>query len=486
MITPGSDYHQNTSYDRHSLGGHFSDWANKPDIYKEYTALKTVSLDRGIPMPDGKISRIIEKPLMKDAPGSLSLEKLCQIFALAYPLTSKSHYPGGEFLHRSVPSAGGLYPCELYMSNHSVSGLDDGLYHYAVGRHAIEQLREGNFLERDLLLTFFVTAIFFRSAWKYRDRSYRYLMLDTGHLVENLGLTLKAVGLSFELCYDFDDQKVNHLLGLDTRKEVCLAVVNVLGQRTYPGSSVSEIESLPKIFQKASRVAYQEIDYPALDEIHANTSCVATSQAPLPNMLSNTGPVPRLYEKIHSPDPWPDKMNYAEAVLKRRSMRNFVKKELPRTYFEALLSFLCKADEPDNTVCMGFLAGTVEGIKPGCYWVNRSENSVALIQSGFQMGKMAHICLDQEWLAQAALHFFFVTNLKLLEQTRGPRGYRHAMLTAGRLGQKIYLGATALGLGCCGIGAFYDREASEFLKLNDDSGMLYLVAAGPVKGTPNQ
>ena len=63
----------------------------------------------------------------------------------------------------------------------------------------------------------------------------------------------------------------------------------------------------------------------------------------------------------------------------------------------------------------------------------------------------------------------------------GARGYRYAMLTAGRLGQSIYLGATALGLGSCGIGALYDGEARDILGLNQKSCLLYLVAAGPVK-----
>jgi nitroreductase len=94
---------------------------------------------------------------------------------------------------------------------------------------------------------------------------------------------------------------------------------------------------------------------------------------------------------------------------------------------------------------------------------------------------MATICLDQEWLAQANLHFFFAANLDLLEESWGPRGYRYAMLAAGRLGHRIYLSATSFGLGCCGIGAFYDSEAAVLLELSEASAMLYLVAVGPVK-----
>jgi nitroreductase len=55
------------------------------------------------------------------------------------------------------------------------------------------------------------------------------------------------------------------------------------------------------------------------------------------------------------------------------------------------------------------------------------------------------------------------------------------MLTAGRLGQRIYLSAAAMRLGCCGIGAFYDDEAARMLGLNDQSHLLYLVAVGPLR-----
>ena len=74
--------------------------------------------------------------------------------------------------------------------------------------------------------------------------------------------------------------------------------------------------------------------------------------------------------------------------------------------------------------------------------------------------------------------------LSAIEALWGPRAYRYAMISAGRLAHRIYLGATALGLGCCGIGAFYDRDASALLRLNHSSALLYMVAAGPIKHQP--
>jgi len=102
---------------------------------------------------------------------------------------------------------------------------------------------------------------------------------------------------------------------------------------------------------------------------------------------------------------------------------------------------------------------------------------------GAYVEPMARICLDQGWLANAGVHLLLLADLEVLDRTWGPRGYRYAMMTAGRLGQRLYLAASAMGLGCCGIGAFYDREARELLGLNETSRLLYLVAVGEVKRT---
>ncbi|WP_022669237.1 nitroreductase family protein [Desulfospira joergensenii] len=67
---------------------------------------------------------------------------------------------------------------------------------------------------------FFIPAEFFKSAWEYRKRAFRYLLLDTGHLVENFMLATKALGLSSRMSYDFEDKQVSNFLGLDNCREM--------------------------------------------------------------------------------------------------------------------------------------------------------------------------------------------------------------------------------------------------------------------------
>ncbi|MEJ2097567.1 MAG: nitroreductase family protein, partial [Deltaproteobacteria bacterium] len=108
------------------------------------------------------------------------------------------------------------------------------------------------------------------------------------------------------------------------------------------------------------------------------------------------------------------------------------------------------------------------------------ERAYGVVEPGWLLDKMAHACLDQLWLKFAAVHFLFMANLRDIDEKIGARGYRYALMNAGRLGHRLYLGAAAMRLGCCGIGALYDGEARAVLSLNADSALLYLVAVGPL------
>jgi SagB-type dehydrogenase family enzyme len=457
-------------------------------------------LPSDLSLPEEKLSTLLKSGKVGEMVGEMDVEALSLILRLAHTLTAKARSAGGDYYFRSVASAGALYPTELYVATHSIRGLDDGLYHFAIHRHCLYPIHSQDISSHVVRftqtpenrvphLTFFLTAIFFRSAWKYRDRSYRYHLLDTGHLVENLVQALKTLRLPYELCYEFDDGSVNQLLGLDKTKEACMAVVHVLRNDTSFDAHMEEITQLPREMRGASQVAAKEVDYPAVREFHQASASPIPEAGPAPEMGHELGVVPETWTRAPVPSVWPEIMNYSEALYKRRSRRNFVKEPLSEDHVGALLDSICAenlaisagGEEYPRTLAIGFLAGDVEGMEPGFYLLDTTEASVGLVTSGDFIQSMAHICLDQQWLTNAAAHFLFLTNLDLVDRTWGARGYRYAMLTAGRMGQRLYMVATAMGLGCCGIGALYDGEAAELLGLNEASKLLYLVAVGPLK-----
>ena len=103
-----------------------------------------------------------------------------------------------QFSFRTVPSAGGLYPIEIYPIINNVKDLNQGIYHYNIPNHSLELLKKGDsridimkgcldqIMVFNSAVSFVWTAVIERSKWKYLQRCYRYIYLDAGHIGQNL------------------------------------------------------------------------------------------------------------------------------------------------------------------------------------------------------------------------------------------------------------------------------------------------------------
>jgi SagB-type dehydrogenase family enzyme len=505
MARTAASYHRATSYDRYAMSPHSLDWANQPAVYKTYPEMPGKALPEVSDLYRASLLSASGKAEAGQEADIPALADMAKILTLACGLTARARQPGGDFYFRSTPSAGALYPNELYLLWPGSGDLEAGLYHCGVPNRHLTLLRCANPSEGPQAPPvsgdeaagplFVVSGIFFRSAWKYRSRAYRYVLMDAGHLLENLRLALSAGGFSAGLRLDFDDSRLDRLLGMDPEREGALGSI-CLKPDAWDAGAFPEAEPPPPSASvpEASRVADQEVSYEAILEIHRAGGRLPRHPAGPPDPLSSLGveasdwrPLSEIAsEEEISRAPL---MDYAEAVLRRRSSRNFVDAPLRRSSFACLLKLLCqtgRASDQDpapysRSVACGVLAGQVEGISAGFYLLDMENRRLGRVFGGDRRHEMTAICLNQAWLARAAVHFVILSNFELVDRVWGARGYRYAMLTAGRLGHAVYLGATALGIGCCGIGAFYDGEARHLLGLNESSAMLYLLAAGAAK-----
>ncbi len=126
---------------------------------------------------------------------------------------------------RTAPSAGALYPLELY------AATADGVYHYLPQQHQAElwlaeDIREGLWaagLEQEALrqapAVFVMTAVYGRTIARYGDRSERYVKLEAGHAAQNLLLQAVTLGLGAVPIGAFDDQQISTLLSLSPGEE---------------------------------------------------------------------------------------------------------------------------------------------------------------------------------------------------------------------------------------------------------------------------
>ena len=139
-----------------------------------------------------------------------------------------------EQLLRTVPSAGALYPFEIYVIANNVQDVDKGIYHYDVPDHALELIKYGDFrkkitnagLKQEMLgdagVTFVLAAVFDRTRHKYGERGYRYVYIEAGHISQNIYLQAVSLGLGSVAVGAFIDKEVNELIGIDGQKEAAI------------------------------------------------------------------------------------------------------------------------------------------------------------------------------------------------------------------------------------------------------------------------
>jgi len=474
----GFEYHEKTGYDRDRMDMHGLDWSSQPSVFKSPDGLSTLDLEPPESLPESTLSEILDAKSTIKVPEESPIGTLSEILFLAHEVTAKTGSGPGAFYFRSPASAGALYPFELYVCCRGISGIPDGVHHHNAATQTLAHL--GPFNESSLSvdascgLAFVLTSIFFRSAWKYRDRAYRYCLLDTGHLLENLLLALKSQNIDHAVHYDFDDDAVNGMLNLDTGREVALAVVTTDTGATAGENAQKDPDHSDEVVENPAVVSSGEKSYDLIREIHTSSSVVRKDAHAASQGQESSSPI-----SLSPADSGAGRLNYAEAVLRRRSCRHFAQMDIGSSSFNLLLRLICS--EMENTggcTSTGFVCSRVEGVAPGFYMLDPGAKEFVPVVKKNIIHDMARACLEQHWLADCGAHFVFISDLKELDSRRGPRGYRHAMLDAGRLGQLIYVAATVLGLGCCGIGAFFDREAAACLQLEEDASMLYLLGVG--------
>jgi SagB-type dehydrogenase family enzyme len=225
----GDSFQEETKYRRGRLPGGSLDWKTRPKSFKSYPAAPKVKLSPPGLSPGVSLWESIQKrrSVRNFKNEAIPENALSTLLWASQGVTTK--YP--EFALRAAPSAGALYPVETYLVVHNVDGLKMGVYHYDVMNHALDELRMEDCREeiaRAALdqafvgacnLVFVWTAVFGRSKWKYKDRAYRYVYLDAGHIAQNVALAAVSLGLgSCQVAALYDDE-VNTVVGADGHEE---------------------------------------------------------------------------------------------------------------------------------------------------------------------------------------------------------------------------------------------------------------------------
>ena len=181
----------------------------------------------------------------------MALESLAKVLFLGDGIVNKLvAEEGNSFYLRTAPSGGGLFPVELYCFALRVDGLPSGSYFYNPLQHHLELLAESDFsaalgeatsLKQEVQAAAACVAlvgVLPRSSFKYGQRAYRFVLLESGHIAQNILLTAESLGLGGLPIGGFMDDKVNAVLHLDGCQEFVVYLV-LVGNKAQPASAPS-------------------------------------------------------------------------------------------------------------------------------------------------------------------------------------------------------------------------------------------------------
>ena len=211
---------------------------------------------------------------MRAAP--LTLGTLSRLLEYSLALSAWKQAGATRWALRVNPSSGNLHPTEGYAL---VGGIPElgapGLFHYAPREHGLERRADSGFIPNTVLVG--LSSVYWREAWKYGERAFRYCQHDVGHAIGALRIAAAALGWSARVLDGVGDATIEALLGLDRdadfegaeRESAELLMAIGPGELAKNTVEVEELKA-SRWYGKANRLSVDDpIAYEAIDDVAA-------------------------------------------------------------------------------------------------------------------------------------------------------------------------------------------------------------------------
>jgi SagB-type dehydrogenase family enzyme len=525
-------YHERSKHHYHryaaSLG--YLDWAKQPDPFRRFDGAPLVSLplpteERGLPFWQLYVRNSV-------VPAPLSVESVSLFLRYALSLTAWKEFHGAKWPLRANPSSGNLHPTEGYVLLPCVDKLDNrpGVFHYAPKEHGLElradldpsvweSFPEGSFLVG-------LSSVFWREAWKYGERAFRYCQLDVGHALGSLRFAAAALGWKVRLLDRVDCAALARLLGLDRdadygraereHPELLVAVV-----REEDSSDRASVLSKGLTIQLASSQWHgtanvlsrdHGVEWPVIDQVAAATmNCKS---------LAEEGPPPFPSEAELFVTPVRSGEFTAEKViLGRRSGVSMDPSTTisEATFFQMMARLVPTRDDRSMPwdvlpwrprIHLGLFVHRVNNMAPGLYLLARDPEKVAplrrsmrpeflwqrppscplglplfLLKEGDCRALATNVSCGQEIAGDGAFSLGMIAEYLDSLVVYGAGFYRNLYWEAGLVGQVLYLEAEEAGTRATGIGCYFDDPVHEVFGISsrDWQSLYHFTVGNPIQ-----
>jgi SagB-type dehydrogenase family enzyme len=334
-----------------------------------------------------------------------------------------------------------------------------------------------------------ISNVFERYQQRYSNRGYRYALIDTGHIGENLRIAAAAAGIDHEAQPRFIDTQLDALVGADGEDEAVCAV-HVLGRSGPAAAPNGTPPAQARFVEKAVTGAHVTDDSDPTVRYHASTALVrgqakktrgespddTTTNAAAPAQPATSQPPIALANA----DPPPS--TSAEAcIASRRSPKSFAERPISA----AQLGFVARAAYPPEAwrrslgVDLQLVVHRVDGVSPGLYRYVPEQAALEVVKLDDYTESLPRVCLGQSKAGDAAVGFAMVAHIQRAAAEHGERAYRDLLVEAGEMGERVYLAAEALGLCARNLASFIDEDLNSLIGLDGaDAAVVHLTMLG--------
>ena len=457
-----------------------------------------------MPLPRARVADAVPYAALYDgdvAPRPIDEHTVGEFLRCSLGLSAWKQYQASRWALRVNPSSGNLHPTEAYIVWHG------RVFHYAPREHALEARCERLDAARPLPLSadgFLVvlTSIFWREAWKYGERAFRYCQHDIGHAIGALRFAAALLGWRAVLLPHWSDDQIASLVGVDRDEDFvgaereapeCILAVTRAEPDAWFGADPSMYVAAGRARWKgaANTLSRGHVDWPIIEEIASATRYRGASTSLHPRTLAPLHPAPLHPAPLH-----PALHPVARAViLQRRSAVAFHPAgRLAADAFFGMMRRVVPGGPPWDVIhwppCvhLALFVHRVDGVTPGVYMLVREPGASAALRASMRPeflwepvqqvdGLFLLLPYDMTWAAQriscdqdiAGDGYFslgMITRFEASLSEHGPSFYRRLFWECGLIGQVLYLEAEAAGGRSTGIGCFYDEPVHDVLGLS--------------------
>ena len=508
------EYHERSKHrlDRYAPGPGRLDWANQPNPFREYEGAPRIELPLAVDALDTRYNDL--RAGRFPAPRPFDLRNVAILFELSLGLSAWKSFGGSRWALRCNPSSGNLHPTEGYLVCPRLRDLPAGVYHYVSRDHVFEHRGQttcptwkNKWSVPGVVVG--LSSIYWREAWKYGMRAWRYCAHDCGHAIAALAYAAAALGWQARMLHAPSDEMVATLLGLDRGADFGDAEREAPDVLVWIGeaSAAPPLEEIVASMREASwsgranRLSEEHVQWREIDAVHQVTW---KPEAPIPADLDDLSLPPPA-------DPRED-IRFERIARQRRSAVDFDGvTSISANAFLAMLDCLLprantapwNALQTTPLVHLGLMVHRVDGLEPGLYVFLRDASVLERMKASMRpewlwkkVGPehlplfflLPHdlrlaaklVCCHQDIAADSCFALGMLAQFDVA--LREPWRYRNLFWECGVLGQVLYLEAEAAGIRATGIGCFFDDEMHALLGIPDHSwqSLYHFTMGGPV------